>query len=248
MRSERIINREDSQKLYVQLFEILKERIEAGDWHVNSQIPTEEELCKNYDVSKATVRLAIAELARQGYLKRQQGKGTFVCKRVIAEGLSMITGFKELMLEAGVKFTTQVLAQTMIMPTDDLNIKLDVSEDKHIIYIKRLRLVDDEPVLIQETFIPRHVCPELLEENLEVDSLFKLLENKYGIRITKVKDYIGIAYLTPDEGRLLGLSTGSAALLLEQYFYSGENQIKYTRSIKRPDRFKFFVELDRKSA
>jgi GntR family transcriptional regulator len=243
---ERIINREDSQKLYVQLFEILKERIEAGDWPIGSQIPTEEELCKTYNISKATVRLAIADLVRHGYLRRQQGKGTFVCKRVIPEGLSMITGFKELMIEAGVKFTTQVLAQTIIMPTDDLDIKLDIPEDKHIIYIKRLRLVDEEPVLIQETFIPRNVCPGLLEENLEVDSLFKLLENKYGIRITTVKDYIGIAYLTPDEGRLLGLPTGSAALLLEQHFYSGENQIKYTRSIKRPERFKFFIELERK--
>ncbi len=245
---EKIIDRDDSQKLYVQLYKILKEKIDSGEWQVDSQIPTEEELCKVYDISKATVRLAIAELVRQGYLKRQQGKGTFVCKRVIAEGLSMITGFKELMLEAGVKFTTQVLAQTMMMSTDDLDIKLDVSEDRHIICIKRLRLVDDEPVLIQETYIPHYICPGLLDENLEVDSLFKLLENKYGIKITKVKDYIGIAYLTPDEGRLLGLPAGSAALLLEQHFYSGENQIKYTRSIKRPDRFKFFVELDRKSA
>jgi GntR family transcriptional regulator len=243
---ERIINREDSQKLYVQLFKILKEKIEAGDWPIDSQIPTEEELCKTYNISKATVRLAIAELVRQGYLRRQQGKGTFVCKRVIPEGLSMITGFKELMIEAGVKFTTQVLAQTIMMPTDDLDIKLDVSEDKHIIYIKRLRLVDEEPVLIQETYIPRYVCPGLLEENLEIDSLFKLIEDKYGIRITKVKDYIGIAYLTPDEGRLLRLPAGSAALLLEQHFYSGENQIKYTRSIKRPERFKFFIELERK--
>ncbi|MBI5408047.1 MAG: GntR family transcriptional regulator, partial [Nitrospirae bacterium] len=78
-----LINRHNPQKLYVQLYEILRKKIEDGDWAVGTQIPTEEELCKTYEVSKATVRLAILELVRQGYLTRQQGKGTFVCKRII---------------------------------------------------------------------------------------------------------------------------------------------------------------------
>jgi len=243
---KRIINREDSQKLYVQLFEILKEKIEGGDWAVDSQIPTEENLCKTYEVSKATVRLAISELVRQGYLRRLQGKGTFVCKRIIPEGLAMVASFKELMLEAGVSFSTKVLAQTVMMPIDYLDIKLDITEDEHIIYIKRLRLVDNEPILLQETYMPHHICPLTLEEDLENNSLLDVLENKCGIKITSVHDYIGIAYLNDEEARLLDMKKGDAAMLLEQLFYSGENKIKYTRSIKRPDRFKFFIELQRK--
>ncbi len=246
MKMERLIDREDSQKLYVQLYKILKGRIETGEWAVASQIPTEEELCKNYDVSKATVRLAIAELARQGYVKRQQGKGTFVCKRIIPEGLTMLTSFKELMLEAGVPFSTKVLAQTVLMPVDDLDIKLDITEDKHLIYIKRLRLIDNDPILLQETYMPHHICPLTLEEDLENNSLLDILEKKCGVKITSVQDYIGIAYLNDEEGRLLDMKGGDAAMLLEQLFYSGENKIKYTRSIKRPDRFKFFIELQRK--
>lgn len=241
-----LIDRDNPQKLYVQLFEILKERIEAVEWTVGSQIPIEEELCKIYEVSKATVRLAVSELARQGYLSRQQGKGTFVCKRIIPEGLSMVTSFKELMLEAGVNFSTKVLAQTVIMPIDDLDIKLDITEDKHIIYIKRLRLIDNEPILLQETYMPHDICPLPLEEDLESNSLLEILEKKCGVKITSVQDYIGIAYLNEEEGRLLGLSEGSAALLLEQLFYSGKKRVKYTRSIKRPDRFKLFIELERK--
>lgn len=241
-----LIDRDNPQKLYVQLFEILKERIEAVEWAVGSQIPIEEELCKTYEVSKATVRLAVSELARQGYLSRQQGKGTFVCKRIIPEGLSMVTSFKELMLEAGVSFSTKVLAQTVIMPIDDLDIKLDITEDKHVIYIKRLRLIDNEPILLQETYMPHDICHLPLEEDLESNSLLEILEKKCGVKITSVQDYIGIAYLNEEEGRLLGLSEGSAALLLEQLFYSGKKRIKYTRSIKRPDRFRFFIEFERK--
>src|SRR4030066_1110229 len=109
MNIEKLINRDKPQKLYIQVFEILKKKIESGEWGVGSQIPIEEDLCKIYEVSKATVRLAVLELVRQGYLTRQQGKGTFVCKRVIPEGLTMLASFKELMLEAGIAFSPHVL-------------------------------------------------------------------------------------------------------------------------------------------
>ncbi len=241
-----LIDRDNPKKLYIQLYEIMKSMIESGQWKVDSQIPTEDELCSIYDVSKATVRLAVADLVRQGYLKRQQGKGTFVCKRVIPEGLSMVTSFRELMLEAGVEFTTRVLAQTIMMPSDDLDIKLDVSDDQHLIYLKRLRLVDDEPVLLQETFIPHALCPGLLDQDLESNSLHEIIENTCGLRITKVQDFIGISQLDRNNCSLLELSVGCVSLLLEQLFFSGDTQIKYTRSFKHPDRFKFFIELERK--
>jgi len=69
-----LIDREDHQKLYLQLYEILKKKIESSEWPVGSQIPTEEDLCKIFNVSRATVRNAVMELVRQGYLKRQQAK------------------------------------------------------------------------------------------------------------------------------------------------------------------------------
>jgi GntR family transcriptional regulator len=244
---EKIIDRDRPQKLYVQVFEVLKKKIEAGEWSVGSQIPTEEDLCRIYEVSKATVRLAVLELVRQGYLMRQQGKGTFVCKRVIPEGLTMLTSFKELMLETGIAFSTEVLAQTVIMPADDLDIKLDIAEDKHIIYIKRLRSVDNEPVLLQETYVPHHICPPLLQEDVANNSLFELLEKKHGITITRVKDYIEVVYCRPGESKLLGLPKASPVLLLDQHFYSGDTQIMYMRSIKRPDRFRFLLEFEKKA-
>ena len=247
MNIEKLINRDKPQKLYIQVFEILKKKIESGEWGVGSQIPIEEDLCKIYEVSKATIRLAVLELVRQGYLVRQQGKGTFVCKRVIPEGLTMSTSFKELMLEAGVAFSTQVLAQTVIMPTEDLDVKLDIPDDKHIIYIKRLRVIDNEPVVLQETYIPYHICPALLKEDIADHSIFEFFEKKYDIPITNVKGYIEVVYAKEDESSLLGLPNNSPALLLEQHFYSGDTQIMYTRSIKRPDRFRLSIEMQKKT-
>ncbi len=245
---ERPIDREKSQKLYVQLFEILKEKIESGELTVGAQIPTEDVLCKKYDVSKATVRLAILDLARQGYLIRQQGKGTFVCKRIIPEGLTMSTSFREMMLEAGVKYSTKVLAQTVMMPIDDIDVKLNVPENTHLIYIRRLRTVDEEPVLLQEAYIPHHICPEILAEDVADNSLFELFENKFGIHVTLVRDNIEVTTSKPDESKILGLPEGSYVLLLDQHFYSGDTQIMYMRSIKRPDRFRFTIEFEKKGS
>ena len=216
------IDRESPQKLYLQLHSILRGKMERGEWVVDSQIPTEEELCRLFDVSKATVRIAVADLVREGYLRRQQGKGTFVCKRVIPEGLSMLTSFKEIMLEAGVVFETRVLAQTVMMLTDELELKLDVPETKHIIYLKRVRLVAGEPVLLQESYLPHAICPALLAEELEKQSILELLELRCGVRVTRVRDYIEVVALAEAEAKLLGLATGSPALLLEQYFYAGD--------------------------
>ena len=241
-----LIDREDHQKLYFQLYEILKKKIESNVWLVGSQIPTEDELCKMFGVSRATVRTAVLELVRQGYLKRQQGKGTFIYRNYVSEGLTMLTNFRELLFEEGLNFTTNVLARTVMMPIDNLDVKLDIPKDKHIIYIKRLRSIDNEPVLLQETYIPYHICP-LLEEDIEHQSLFELFEKKYGIKITRVKNYIEIAFLHPDEKQLVNLPEGSQAILLNQYFYSGDTLVMYTRSIKRTDRFKFLMELERKT-
>jgi GntR family transcriptional regulator len=240
------IDRENPQKLYLQLHSILRGKMERGEWAVESQIPTEEELCRLFDVSKATVRIAVADLVREGYLRRQQGKGTFVCKRIIPEGLSMLTSFKEIMLEAGVVFETQVLAQTVMMLTDELELKLDVPENRHIIYLKRVRLVAGEAVLLQESYLPHSICPALLAEEMERQSILELLELRCGVRVTRVRDYIEVVALSQEEAKILGLAAGSPALLLEQYFYAGDAQVMYTRSLKRPERFRFVIEFERK--
>jgi GntR family transcriptional regulator len=240
------LNRQNYRKLYVQLYDKIRKKIDEKEWSVGFQIPTEQELCEDFKVSRATVRSAILELVRQGYLTRQQGRGTFVSKKVISDKLTMFTTFGELFLEAGIDFLTDVLAQTIMMPVDDLADKLNISGDKHIIYIKRLWKVDNKPILIQETYIPFHICPPLLEEDVKKNSLFELIEKKHGMQITGVRNYFDVVYLNADEGRTLDLSESSPALVLTQHFFSGETQIMYMRSIKQPGRFGLLIEFEKK--
>jgi DNA-binding GntR family transcriptional regulator len=242
-----LIDREDHQKLYLQLYEIMRKKIHSNEWAVGSQIPTEEELCKTFNVSRATVRTAVLELVRQGFLKRQQGKGTFICKTILNEGLPMLTSLKETMLEDGLNVSAKVISRTAMPPDDELVRNLDITHDKHVTYIKKLFSVDNDPVLLKEIYVPYHICPPLLEEDLENNSLFELFEKKYGIKITHAKNSADITYVNENEGRLLNLSEGSPALISIQHLYSGETLIMYIRSIKIPDKVRCSLELERKA-
>lgn len=242
----RLIDRDNPVRLYRQLSELLKKRIENEEWLIGSQIPTEDELCRAYDVSRATVRGAIAELTRDGYLIKQQGKGTFVLKKVVADKLAMFVTFDELMIEPSEGVKTNVLAQTIMMPVDDLAEKLDIAHDKHIIFIKRLRSVADISILIQESFIPLHLCPDLLKENLESISLFEFFDKKAGLTITNVKNSFEITYLGAEEARLFEYPVKTPALALIQQFFSSGATIMFTRTIKRPGRTGFSMEFSKK--
>lgn len=242
---EKYVHRENPQKLYIQLEDILKRKIESKEWDIGFRIPTESDLCKIYEVSRATVRAAVSELVRHGYLARQQGKGTFVCKKISSDELTMMTSFRESMIEADTGFTTDVLAKTTIMPVDDLSIKLNIPPHEHIIYIKRLFNLVNKPILIQETYIPVYICPSLLDEDVRNNSLFELLEKKYEIQITRVKNYFDIAHLNMDEARIFDSAEGLPALVLNQHLFSWKTQIMYARSISLPDRFKFSLEFEK---
>jgi GntR family transcriptional regulator len=241
------INRDKPKKLYIQVLEILKSRIESNEWPVGVQIPVEEGLCKIYGVSKATTRLAVLELVRQGYLIRRQGRGTFVCEKVVQEGPVMSTSFKTIMPENEPGLATRIIAQTVMMPVDDLAAKLNIPDDKHLIYIKRLSARGNEPVMIQESFLPRYLCPQLLRDEISESSLIDLLEEKYDFPITRIVEGFDVAELSQEESRHLGLpTTGMAALQLEQHFFSSDCQIMYMRSVLKPGGINVSIEFNKR--
>jgi DNA-binding GntR family transcriptional regulator len=241
-----LIDRESHRKLYQQLLNIFKKRIEGGEWAVGSQIPTEQELCTMFNVSRATVRSAVIELVHLGYLKRYQGKGTFVSRNTMHEGLTMQMNYKELLFEETVALEPAVLVRTVMMPVDNLDLILNISSDKNIIYIKKIHSLNTEPVFMQEFYIPFHICPDLLEDDVEHCSLLELFESNYGIKITEVKNYIDLTYLKENEAALLGSSEGSVAVLLTQNCYSGDTLIMFSRSVTKPNTLNLHVVLERK--
>ena len=106
------INFDSHIPYYIQLMDILREKVQQSEWRPGDQIPGEQDLCERYQVSRTVVRQALRELEYEGVITRQKGKGTFISLPKISEGLvQKLTGFYQDMVERGLKPGSQVLHQ-----------------------------------------------------------------------------------------------------------------------------------------
>ena len=227
MRIEKTVDRESKEKLYVQIYSIFLEKIENGDWPSGTQIPTEDELCKTYDVSKVTVREAIQELVRGGYLRRQQGKGTFVTYSM--PGLVMRTRLSENIYGEGVTIKKEILERGVKKPSEDIQTSL-MTED-NIYYILCKKVVDGEPY-IEESFIPLFIVPDIANKDILNSSLYDLIEETGAKKIFKVTQTIEATSVKEDTAIILEMKGGSPALIVSRILNSSDGSpIAYTRLI-----------------
>jgi GntR family transcriptional regulator len=243
----KIINKDSPIPYYFQLEEILREQIESGKWAPGQQIPSETELCEIFDVSRTVVRQALNELVNEGLLYRRRGKGTFVAKPKIAESLVQnLTGFYEDMVAKGLTPITQVLEQKLIPASKKVAAMLNLKEGDQVIKIDRLRSIGSEPILIVTTFIPYHICPALAEEDLTNQSLYAVLEDRYGLSIARGRRTLEAISASEEDAKLLGVEEGDPLIFLKSvsYLENGE-PIEYFEAKHRGDRSRFEVELVR---
>jgi DNA-binding GntR family transcriptional regulator len=249
--TEKIVDRESLQKLYVQMYSIIKEKIEKREWTNGAQIPTEDELCRAYDVSKATVRMAVTELARSGYLKKQQGKGTFVIYAQQDPGVTMKTKLTEDMFGEGVNTKKEVLSRGLKEPTEEMKSVLKVSasnddENAALYYFLCKRVVNGETAYLEESYVPPAMLPTIEHEDICRKPLYDLIQEKGARKIYKVVQTIEIAEARSDIASLLHIPEGSPALLLHRLLIGSDSRpIAYTRLLGIGKKYKILTEFER---
>ncbi|MEW5746533.1 MAG: GntR family transcriptional regulator [Nitrospirota bacterium] len=238
------VDRDSQQKLYVQIYSIIRGKIEKGEWPGGVQIPTEDELCRTYDVSKATIRIAIAELVRDGYLKRQQGKGTFVTPSTPHLGVAMKTRLTEDMFGEGVKTERELLARGVMESTEDVTPYLGAAEA--IYYILCKRMVEGEPAYIEESFIPLPMFPGIEDEDICRTSFYDLIQEKAVRKIYKVIQTIGVTELRGNVADILRVPENAPGLLLHRLLIGSDGTpIAYTRLYGSGTKYKIQTEFER---
>ena len=247
MYSEETVDRESQEKLYVQILSIIKGKIEKGDWTTGVQIPTEDELCKSYEVSKATVRIAVSELVREGYLKRWQGKGTFVANAIPQLGMAMRTRLTEDIFGEGVRTRKEILTRGFKRPGGDVMPLIRTEGD--IYHILCRRVVGDEPACLDESFIPGVFFPGVettSEEEIISSSFYDLIQKKSVRRVHKVVQNIEMCELDRERAKALKVPAGSPAMLLHRLFIgSDERPIAYTRLFGSGGKYRIQTEFER---
>jgi GntR family transcriptional regulator len=218
----------------------LIEQLEVGE-----AIPSERQLSADLGVSRLTVRAALDDLAREGYLERRRGAGTFVSEPKIAQELTM-TSFTDDMRRRGLRPASRTLELRVAPAGARLGRLLRVSPSEPVVVASRLRLADGESMAIETVHVCERHVPGLTAEDLEVQSFYELLSDRYGIVIVGGEQTIEPTVTDEDESTALGVPLHSPAFRFERVTHSQSGEIvEFVESIYRGDRYRLVTSLSR---
>jgi GntR family transcriptional regulator len=208
-------------------------------------LPSERDLATEYGVSRMTARMAIEELADQGFVYRVQGRGTFVDRPLVSKSLAL-TSFTEDMLARGMQPGTRVVLCAERPAGAAAGRDLQISPAAAVIFLRRVRLADGVPICLESVELPARLVPDLASQPL-TGSLYDLLATAYRIRFMHAEQRIRATVLDPEEADLLEVPEVSPALLVERVSSDKAGRpVERARSLYRADRYDFRVAVDRR--
>jgi GntR family transcriptional regulator len=210
-----------------------------------SPIPTERSLAAEFDVSRTTVRQALAELTVEGRLLRVQGKGTFAAEPKVAQRLQL-SSYTEDMKAQGREPSSRLLEVSEEPADADISRLLGMRAGAKVLRLHRLRLADGEPMAIETTHLPLARFRGLRRYVTAGGSLYQVLRERFGVEMGHAEETIETALASPAEADLLGADVGLPMLLLSRHSFDTDGKpVEWVRSVYRGDRYKFVATLNR---
>lgn len=230
--------------LYHQVKTLVLENIRTGTLQPGDSIPTELELMEIFDISRNTVRQAINDLVKDGYLYRLKSKGTFVAEpKITLNYMTTIQSFQEQVEKSGKSAHTQVLEFDTITDAAIAS-ELKIDPDAKIIKLFRVRSVGDEPVVIVESYLPYDICSFVLEYDLAQESLYNLLDRSDKTKVKYVERVVEATVSDEEESRLLKIKKGYPLQSFLNYAYTkDERVVEYCISKYKGNRNKFLITV-----
>jgi len=230
--------------LYLQLYDKLKQKIIREEWPQDSAIPTEAQLMKTYGVGRETVRRAVLKLVHEGYLFRQRGKGTFVCRRRPEDGLEQLVSFTAEMLARGYRPGTRVLEVARQKPDASIAGILHCTGSEEILYIKRLRTANELPAAVEESYLRSDIFGPLDADKLE-GSFYEYMVYQKGIKPGKIVQEISSGLADAETARLLEVEPGHPILQLSRLMHTVQGVPFFWRVFRyRGDTYSIKTKLD----
>jgi GntR family transcriptional regulator len=224
---------------YYSVQELLRERVltmpEGG------ALPPESALCEEYGVSRITIRRALEGLARDGFVERVQGKGTFGTRPRAAYAfrerfVNEIVGFYGEMAARGIEVNTRVLGQKTVLPPAEVAEALRLAPPARVVDLHRLRLVLGRPHHLVRTYLPEQRFPGLVYADLSVGSLYGHLRATYGAVLSRARIVVEAGSVSPFDVQHLELDPSSSVLIVTSTVFDADDiPIIYGFSRLRPD-------------
>jgi len=211
-------------------------------------LPSERELCDQFNVSRTTIRRALSDLEAKGWIYRIKGKGAFVNINKLPQHLSLLSSFSEDMRKRHMKPGSIILAISPIIANANYSKKLQIKENETIYLLRRLRLAEGKPMAIENCYM-RYDIGSIIADTIANDmSLYRLFKEKCGITLKSARQTIEVGTLTNWERKLLGENCPTTVLFTKrQTFDTNDTVIEYVESKYRSDRYLFQIKLSAES-
>lgn len=232
-----------NQALHAFIKEALLDRMKSGQYEIGDQIPTESELCKEFSVSRTTVRTALTQLTLEGNLIRKQGKGTFVAGPKLKQTLShTIKRYRDQVSVQGKEAEITLVAVKVIPAVDLLQQALKVEQDDPVQRIERIRSANGEPTQYEIAYIPWDIAPGITRAHAE-SSLYASLKEEFEIHVAKTTENIEIVLSDERISGHLQCELGTPLFFMETIAENNAGQvIEFSNSYFRGDKINFLIE------
>lgn len=225
---------------YYQIYEKLLEKIRTGEFEENDRFPSDTDLVKEFDVSRGTVREAVKMLIMQGYLVREQGKGTFVTYKKIDQTSDRLIGFSELMRRHNIKPDAKIIKKEIISPPEKIKTLMQLQDEDQLAHLIRLRYGDNLPLIIERSFFNFTLFKPIYEMDLENNSIFKLLYEHTDTKLGEATQRIEAIKAGETEHELLNIPLDTPLLLLKRLIQTKTGSyFQYSEDVYRSDRINF---------
>ena len=240
-----ITKEKGSMPKYLQLSEWLRGMIDKGRYAVGERLPSEIEFSRMWQVNRNTVRQAILQLVNEGLVIKKNGVGTFVTSRnddLLKYSLKNITSLTYEFSKRNINTRTLAISKKVISTTSDIAEKLMLGSDNRAIQIKRVRLGNDIPLVIERSYLSYREYKKILAMEIP-DSLYKLLVEDFNVTLERSIQTLRAIVLPDNDAKLLDVEPGFPAMFQESIIYDENNiAVELLHSNYRGDKFIFSVE------
>jgi GntR family transcriptional regulator len=228
------------------LFTEIQNKILSGEWTNNTILPTENDLCGLYSVSRITVRRSMDDLERIGLIERIQGKGSIVRHKILNTEEEQI-GFSQHLRNMGIVVKTQLLKKEVIQSSMDIRLKLrlSVKTNEKVWHFSRLRLIKGKPVAFMDTFISFELGNRMQAYNLEKESFYYLYKEILGRKILRADSTVTAVIPSHEICELLHVEYNSAHLLHKTIGYlENDEPVELCHSVFNANLYEFAVNIN----
>ncbi|MBV6416545.1 MAG: HTH-type transcriptional repressor YvoA [Steroidobacteraceae bacterium] len=232
---------------YYQVYVTLRAWVRDGTYGPGAQIPTEAELCRLFGVSRITVRKALADLVREGWLVRHQGRGTFVELSSARAPVSVDLGEAlHQIVDLGAATEVRDSRVSVVRADDETLAALDLEPGTRVQKVSRVRVLRGVPLAQITTFVPLDVAAMVGHERAaEHMPMFELLERS-GIRVREADQWLGATLANVESGRALAVGIGAPLLRLTRIVYDTRRRpVERVVALYRADAYQYRMHLKR---